>query len=455
MTSKPRVCLVVDNPLRDLDGLILVAWYLVRQGADVWLVPMYDQGFDVRAIGADLVLLNYIRPNNYQHALAYMHRGIKVGVLDTEGMAGKSSEEFAVIISRSQSAHLMDFYCVWGKGQYAALRAGNVIPEAKMALTGCPRYDYCALPWRNSLSRPAMAPGYVLINTNFPVVNPRFTSSSKEGKAMVSGGFTVETVTNYMRDAGIAFAAMKALIGRLVARFPHQHFVLRPHPFESTEPYTQAIQAPNFEVRQEGTSIEALNHARVLIQLNCLTAIEAAAFGIPSLSPGWLDNPVLHVPLSSQLSTTVDSESALVDSLTNLFTAPAAVMPRASTPLIDAYLYNDGNAAERVAKVILQALAASRDTLVPPVSWRFQWLQAVRTMVGAACYNSVRDRFYTAAIRARKKSKLFSAEYVASMVTRIDRAADVSSGITVRAMNECDLRSRRLATGHSICLSGA
>ena len=56
MPDKPHVCLLVDNPLRDLEGLVLLGWQLAAKGATVTLVPMYEQGFDVPALRPDLVL---------------------------------------------------------------------------------------------------------------------------------------------------------------------------------------------------------------------------------------------------------------------------------------------------------------------------------------------------------------------------------------------------------------
>ncbi|WP_423169349.1 hypothetical protein, partial [Stenotrophomonas maltophilia] len=67
MPRPPKLCIVVDNPLRDLDGMVLLAWHVAQLGAEAWLVPMYEQGFDVSAIDADFVLLNYVRSNNRDH----------------------------------------------------------------------------------------------------------------------------------------------------------------------------------------------------------------------------------------------------------------------------------------------------------------------------------------------------------------------------------------------------
>lgn len=109
-----RVCLVVDNPLRDLDGLVLVGWHLARMGIDAWLTPMYEQAFDVRAIGADFVLVNYVRFNNLEHVVAYRREGVRVGVLDTEGAGGKTPAEFAGLVGASGGAGAVDLYCAWG-----------------------------------------------------------------------------------------------------------------------------------------------------------------------------------------------------------------------------------------------------------------------------------------------------------------------------------------------------
>jgi hypothetical protein len=61
----PHVCLIVDNPLRDLEGLVLLGRQLAIRGAKVTLVPMYEQGFDVPAL---LVLMNYPRPRKESRA---------------------------------------------------------------------------------------------------------------------------------------------------------------------------------------------------------------------------------------------------------------------------------------------------------------------------------------------------------------------------------------------------
>src|SRR5262245_63028545 len=94
-----RVALIVDNPLRDLDGLVLLAYQLAQRGHTAFLVPMYDQVYDVFRLRPDVVLVNYVRANNRDLVRLYRRRGMRVGVLDTEGAGGKSAEEFARLVS--------------------------------------------------------------------------------------------------------------------------------------------------------------------------------------------------------------------------------------------------------------------------------------------------------------------------------------------------------------------
>jgi hypothetical protein len=57
---KLKICLVVDNPLRDLDSMILLASHLVSRKIDVYLTTMYDQENQIVEIRPDYILVNYV-----------------------------------------------------------------------------------------------------------------------------------------------------------------------------------------------------------------------------------------------------------------------------------------------------------------------------------------------------------------------------------------------------------
>jgi len=457
---KPQVCLIVDNPLRDLDGLVLLGAQLARRGVDAWLVPMYEQGFDCWAIGADFVLANYVRPNNLDMLKRYLGAGIRVGILDTEGVGGKSADEFAKLVARSGGAAQMDLYCVWGESQRQALEHERLVAADRLRVTGCPRYDFCAEPWSAALPRPAAEPGYVLVNTNFPVVNPRFSSGPEgERRTMIQAGFSVEFADAYVRDAKAAHAGMIDLMKHLLQRFPGQRFVLRPHPFESGAAYGELQAWGNFELRQEGTSVEWLSQACALVHLNCSTAVEAAMLGKPALSPAWLDSPTLNVPVPHRLSlhgADVDALDALLLQVLDASAGErAASIATLRNEVIGASYHDiDGHAAERAADAIVDTLGsaqAPREADVAPASLRGRMIDGARRVLGRSMYSLL--------LRLARKpapgrnAKRFSAAEVSAIVARLADCEPAMAGLRVDAMPGTTVRRSRLASGLSVRIS--
>jgi surface carbohydrate biosynthesis protein len=426
----PRICLVVDNPLRDLDGLVLVARQLALMGAETYLVPMYDQVFDVPLIAPDLVLLNYLRPNNYQVAAAHMRAGVRVGVLDTEGAGGKDAREFAKLVLPGMRRVDPDLYCVWGPDQMAAVKDAlgqtTLNDHGVLQLTGCPRYDYCAQPWRNALPPVEVAGRFVLINTNFPVVNPRFSAGpDAELKAMLATGFTEEFARRYIADAKVAKSQLCALLDNVVARFPQTQFVLRPHPFESADGYAMLAKRGNFAVIQRGTSLEWLNAASALIHMNCSTALEAAMLGVPALSPEWLNAPALRLEGPQSLSRCARDADELVQAIAEALDNTANARTSVSHPSITGvYHLIDGMAAQRVADALFDTLQRPRKhhAAAPRRSLRARATSALRNVLGYRGYTALRDAALPAQRRQQRESKRFTLAQVNALLQRLQRA---------------------------------
>ena len=454
--KRRRVCLIVDNPLRDLEGLTLVAWELAQRNCEAWLVPMYEQALDVRAVDADFVLANYARFNNRSHLCSYMRDEIRVGVLDTEGVGGKNADEFATLVGSDIGAGLVDLYCAWGPKQGAALVTRQIVNSDVMCVTGCPRYDYCVPPWRDALPRPELRKGYVLINTNFPTVNPRFSSgSSEEILTMISAGFEPAFAQAYVRDARAAQAGMVAVLDDIVDRFPSINFVLRPHPFESDVPYQALATRPNFQVRQEGTSIEWLNGCQLLIHLNCSTAVEAAMLGKTAISLDWLDTPTLNVEGPHRVSLHAVSPDDLVSQLAACINSskPAPMLRESIEPL---YHHLDGRAAQRVAEAVLECLQKPvHSKVLPKLPLRFRYSLAARCLVGYRVTRAVRRFWGLEGEGLRNQAKLFTRDQVNLILRRIQACAPGALHVVADSMGDVRVAEPRLASGTSICITAS
>lgn len=372
--KKQKVGLVVDNPHRDLEGLVLVAAHLTKKNFEVVLIPMYKQRFVAKSESIDVIVLNYLRPNNLETFLDFIRAGIKVAVLDTEGIAGRDFEEFADFVCKTKMTQLIDLYMFWGSGQMNAVRQRkNHLPK-KTAITGCPRYDFFAEPWLRSVDNRVSHSNFVLFNTNFPIVNPKFSSDKEdEYKTMLTVGFTPETARNAVNQNITAFLGMKRLLRTLAEALPGQNFILRPHPFENVNGYKELEEFHNIKVVQSGSANSWILGASALVHLNCTTAIEASLMGKLVFTPSWLNDSAIFRPLPDGLSMSVDT----VEDMIRLLGSKSCMLDQAqdlsesvNRELMDQSFHHiDGKSAVRVAEAIKDlAFVVGSTSIIPKKS---------------------------------------------------------------------------------------
>jgi surface carbohydrate biosynthesis protein len=435
---RPLAALIVDNPLRDLDGLVLLAATLARHGLRAALVPMYEQGFDIPALEPDVVVANYVRANNRDLLARYRALGARIVVLDSEGAAGRSAEDYARLVARMEPAALVDDYCVWGRSRHEALLASNALPAARLHLTGCPRYDFCAPPWTAALAPVPLASGFILVNTNFPLPNPRFARSAEEERR------TLERVwgdSGYVdavdRDARVAFEGMLRAIEALARRFRAREVVVRPHPFESMAPYGQLRHEGNLQVRQEGTSLEWIHGASLLVHQNCSTAVEAVMLGREPVSLEWLSTEALRLPGPSAVSRGVANEAEMeyeVEALLSGCASPvAADLAAARREAVEQLFFaNDGRASERVAQVVLRALERPAGRRAPRRAARSVVVELARGVVGYSAMQRLRKRHAAKAFEAGEVQAILRRIAQAGGSVAETRAAPFPSGLVAR-----------------------
>lgn len=362
---KPRIGLIVDHPTRDLAGLVLVAHHLVNRGFDAYLVPMYQQGIDVPLLGLDALVINFARPVNLEMVRQYKELGLDVFVLDTEGGVlsneGRASPSaIANYVKTSGFADLLNGYFFWGSCLKAAFVDAEVLQEDRLFLTGCPRFDYYAGNLREM--EPSARTGHVLVNTNYPMANPRFVSGNADDRAALHAiGFADDYIDQLLAENQRIMAEIVALVDRLATDLPEQEFVVRPHPFEDEHYYRRRFaDSPNIVVDGDGPVLGALRGAKVLVHLNCGTAIEALMSDVPPIAPDWLNSAFMrsHVELPTRASIGVESYSELIV----LLREPEQLrgdLQQLYCKIAEPYFhFNDGRSAERVADQLLASVRA-------------------------------------------------------------------------------------------------
>ena len=278
-----RIALIVDNPFRDLPGLVLLARYLCLQGATCYLVPFNRCELEVWPLAPDYLLMNHLRSVTQDLARRAMDAGIKVGVLDTEAGVLTSVGAFAKTMASDTSIrHGISDFLSWGSklADYAAQEDWYL--REQIAVTGHPRFDYYAEPWRQAALR--MSPyadhhprPMVLINGSFTLINPQFKTPEGEIRMLVRRfGYEEGQVREWHDIQRQTMLQMAELANHLASRFPEVSFVVRPHPFEKLETYHHLLdRRANLCAVKKGTVDGWILRSVAVIQRSCSTAVEA------------------------------------------------------------------------------------------------------------------------------------------------------------------------------------
>lgn len=134
-----KIGIIVDNPKRDLNGCSLLAYELGKKNHEVFLIPMYTQGYDIPLLALDLVVLNYARLTNFELIKIYRKLGIKVVVNDTEGgvlseSGLNSPKNWAHFMKSSQIFRYLDGYTFWGENVYNAFVEEGVLGREQLII---------------------------------------------------------------------------------------------------------------------------------------------------------------------------------------------------------------------------------------------------------------------------------------------------------------------------------
>lgn len=373
-----RIGFIVDHPKRDLPSGVMLSAAFARRGFNTALIPMYEQGIDVPLLKLDALIVNFARPTNIDIVRQYSKFGLPIWVLDTEGGVladdgANSPDRMAKYIRDSGYQSLLRGYFFWGETLRDAFAQYSGMREDQLHVTGCPRFDYAAGCWRDILKHHRK--NYILINANFPLVNPRFVKSARsELGVLTAAGWSSDYVKNLLNDSKLIFEQYVESVRALAKRFPNKLFLLRPHPFENPLKYVEMMRGiQNVEVDGEGGVLNVIHNAECVLHLNCGTAIESILLDKVPISMEFLNTKFMsqHSSLPSRVSFRISSQQALFEALEDLGSIKAKFPFFLNhTKMIFPWFHkNDGKSSDRIADVIVKDLSFTRLTK-PKVSVR-------------------------------------------------------------------------------------
>lgn len=358
MKTDPKVVLIVDHPLRDLGGCTLVADALARQGCKVLLCPMAFQEEVCFSEFPDVVVINYVRSNNFIFIKNLKASGIKVLLLDTEGgFYGDLKKYSKILATRDHILAEIDLFLVWGQKMYNYWKTEQQIPETKLVVTGAPRFD---LYHSDHLPKSAKEDKIFLFNTKVSLANPQFQTLKKEKALYRQLGFSDSEIATLYKTGIETIAKTVDLVKETAKNFSKVKIVLRPHPHENVQNYQNLVsKIPSVLVSRVGDLVYWLPRTQVLIHRHCTTAIEAALMGIPAISPQWIPTAA-NLPDAEAISHRPQNPEEFMALLNLSLKGSLSLPPNAAALLeqtISEWLFKfDGKSHERVAEAILLAV---------------------------------------------------------------------------------------------------
>ena len=364
------MALVLDNPQRDLAGLLLTAVELCQHGVDCHLVPATLRARELWSLAPDLVLLYHFRKGFEELVGNLFGAGVRVGVLDNEGGVWPRLATYTdMLIPDARLREQLHFFCTWGPRVANHLVADGWFAAGQVTPTGSPRFDFYHPRWHSLVGEPGGAGDgrpRILVNTNYSEANPRFHSVDVAVRQLCEGfGWPRELADEVVTAQRGMLDATVTLLRDLAVDFPHAQLVLRPHPFEGVEVYRERLgDLAGLEINLTGPVQAQLARAIAVIQRTSTTAIETAISGVPALVPLWW--PVAApMPIVESVSAPCGSYAEMREVLERIlggqYVATDALRNTVSGVVADWFYRVDGEAHRRVADRVLAHLPDRRE----------------------------------------------------------------------------------------------
>ncbi|MGZ5278665.1 MAG: surface carbohydrate biosynthesis protein, partial [Pseudobdellovibrionaceae bacterium] len=366
--KSPRIALIVDHPLRDLSGLVLIARQLAQAGAHVFFVPMYCQDREIFTLQPDFVLLNYLRKNNEAFVTKLAEAGIQYGIMDTEGGFYGDMKGYSDYLSyRGDLYEKMRCNLAWGQ-RMLDFWTKEFPHKHPIVMTGLPRFDFYSPAYRtlklDFLPESFKKNPMLLVNTKVAIANPLFVSLETEIDLYRNKlKMPEEKIQFYLKVGRESIEDTIALSKKLAIDFRQSHVVVRPHPHENHKTYEGPLvseQNPNISVHREGSVTPWILQSSVVIHRQCTTAIEAALAGKPAIAPLWVRTSAF-APDAEEVSFLVNRPEEMNELIQSAL-SPSGLTPTGQQKqnlerIIETWLDRmDGQSHVRAANAILESI---------------------------------------------------------------------------------------------------
>jgi surface carbohydrate biosynthesis protein len=292
----PFLYLPIEVASRELHAKLLLSYFAVDRGYEVVVGWKRVINKNLRAMPPGIVMFKTLTARDGEAMAKARAAGHRIAALDEE-VPGLVATKQKLRWVAKESVAASDVIFAVGDDHLDALRQFHPDHAGRYRVVGNPRWDLLRPELRGSHAEEVAAirrqdAPFTLINTNFALLNSSRRSGDETRKWFADTGRVDLTKPEDVIFLDEIFAMERAntaavheLVRALPARFPDHRVIVRPHPIERAETWSELLcDVPRAQMVREGAAVPWIMASDVLIHTNCTTGVEAFALDKPAIS---------------------------------------------------------------------------------------------------------------------------------------------------------------------------
>jgi len=294
--TRPFLYLPIEVASRELHAKLLLTYFAVERGFEVVIGWKRMMNKNLRYMPPGIVMFKTLTVNDAVAMRAARAVGHRIAVIDEEVPGLVATTQKLRWVTRD-SVEASDLIFTTGAEHDEAMRRFHPAHADRYRIVGNPRWDLLRPELRGSHAEEVAAirrryGPFILINTNFAILNSARRPPAeyrkwfvKNGRFDLSKAEDVIFLDEIFEMEGANTAAVHELVRALPAHLPDHRVIVRPHPIERTETWSELLRdVPRAQMVREGAAVPWIMASDALVHTNCTTGVEAFALDKAAIS---------------------------------------------------------------------------------------------------------------------------------------------------------------------------
>tara|TARA_B100000035_G_scaffold84000_3_gene70573 strand:- start:12947 stop:14233 length:1287 start_codon:yes stop_codon:yes gene_type:complete len=345
---KKKISLILDNPTRDLDYIVLIGKHLVKNNCEVTIVPSNLRHFELFHLQPDYVLYPHQRESSAKEINILKNAGMDIGVMETEQHVDEYFfTSFQTPLNKKYLEDPIHIFS-WGDNFSQIVLNNNIYSSEQVINVGNPRFD---LYFHKEKVKKTIE---LLIGTTFQIANPKYLGKKNSKKAYLNENMSEQDYEEFFKTHE---EAMRTLIELINSNFLELNsgIHLRPHPYEDENIYKNKLKHINID---NSYSIgDHLSLASSYLHYHSVSSTDSAVMQIPTINLSWFPkNKRLHdsTEFMKRTSYQPSNKYELKEIIQEVRKGNLQPKLKIDDKIFEQYFYRiDGLASKRIAEHIL------------------------------------------------------------------------------------------------------